>query len=171
MDGASAEETVIAACRMNNVDLLEKPVTEQVGNELNFLNTARDPLGNGCLHVCAQYGSVECLDWLLDIEGLDVNIPNTMNHDTPLHVAVQYCLKDKVISLHMVEMLMEVGANPLLLNKDRYRPIDLVPGDFRSEFAPVLEAHTITKQFADDIVVDDDDEGSEGSGDSGDESD
>lgn len=159
---------LIAACRSNNVDMLEEVVHQQEGDGVSFINNARDSLGNDCVHVCTKYGSLECLDWLLDISGVNLNNRCRMTGDTPLHFAVMFIKKDQETALRMVEMLMEVGADPLLTNNDGFRPIDLVPGDFHDVFASALEGPAPALQYSADVVADDDDE-EEGSGESDEE--
>ncbi|WBW72045.1 ankyrin repeat protein, protein phosphatase regulatory subunit, PPP1R16A-like protein [Schizosaccharomyces osmophilus] len=162
--GATPQETLVAACRTDNVDMLAEAVHGQEGHEVEFINQARDSLGNDCLHVCAKYGSVNCLDWILDISGIELNHHSRMTGDTPLHLSVAYLKKNEEISLQMVEMLIEVGADSLATNNDGFRPIDLVPGDYRERFGAALEGPAPTLQYSADAVADDDDDDDEGEG-------
>lgn len=114
-----AEEVLFASCRQHNVDLLREVLSaqkppEQIGT---FINAARDPLGNTALHVAAFRGSYECLDVLLDQEGVEVDPVNRMEGDTPLHSAARLSAQgDEEGAQAVVEMLLEAGADP------RYSP-------------------------------------------------
>lgn len=55
---------------------------------------------------------MEALDHLLDQEGLEVDPINRMEKETPLHKAVQYANKEKEHGVHVVEMLIDAGADP-----------------------------------------------------------
>jgi hypothetical protein len=72
--GASPRELIFESCRRNNTSLLEETIADIASTagksggsptELvaQILNTARDGVGNGVLHVAATYGSCEFLDW------------------------------------------------------------------------------------------------------------
>jgi hypothetical protein len=68
--GASPRELIFESCRRNNTSLLEETIADIASTagksggsptELvaQILNTARDGVGNGVLHVAATYGSCE----------------------------------------------------------------------------------------------------------------
>jgi len=52
------------------------------------------------------------MDVLLDQEGLEVDPPNRMEGDTPLHKAVYFAKGEKARGLAMVELLTDAGADP-----------------------------------------------------------
>ena len=116
IDGCALEELLFASCRQHNVDLLREtlsalPSPEKVGD---LINTSRDPLGNTVLHVAAIRGSLECLDLLLDQEGVEVDPRNRMEGDTPLHSAARLSIEDGAAdeAKEVIEMLLEAGADP-----------------------------------------------------------
>lgn len=56
------------------------------------------------------------MDELLDQEGLDVDLANKIEQDTPLHKACEYARREKQHGLAVVEMLTEAGADPRYSN-------------------------------------------------------
>jgi hypothetical protein len=77
--GASPRELVFESCRRNNTELLEETIANIASSagksggkptELvaQILNSARDGVGNGVLHVAATYGSCKCLTLEIEAE-------------------------------------------------------------------------------------------------------
>lgn len=52
------------------------------------------------------------VDELLDQEGLDVDLPNRLEADTPLHKAVALVRADREAGLEVVDLLVDAGADP-----------------------------------------------------------
>lgn len=65
------------------------------------------------LIVCgrAQFGSLNCLELLLKVPGININLQNNKEGNTPLHLAVQYT-EDPEVALSMVDALLDAGADP-----------------------------------------------------------
>jgi uncharacterized protein len=110
------EELLFASCRQHNTDLLIEALShlntpEAIGD---FINRSRDPLGNTALHVASIRGSLDCLDMLLDQEGVEVDPRNRMEGDTPLHSAARLSTQNgaEEEAREIVEMLLEAGADP-----------------------------------------------------------
>ena len=59
----------------------------------------------------ASFGSLECMEILVNLEGINLNVRNRIEKDTPLHKAVHYH-DEKNIALAMVDLLLEAGADP-----------------------------------------------------------
>jgi uncharacterized protein len=105
----------------------------------DFINEARDPLGNTALHVASIRGSLDCLDLLLDQEGVEVDPKNRMEGDTPLHSAARLSTEagGEEDAREVIEMLLEAGADPRFVlgdpsdgrvrNKGELKPVDIVP--------------------------------------------
>jgi len=98
------------------VDLLHEalshsPTPEALGE---FINNSRDPLGNTALHIASIRGSLDCLDLLLDQEGVEVDPRNRMEGDTPLHSAARLSSQDGAEddARAIIEMLLEAGSDP-----------------------------------------------------------
>ncbi|KAK9369773.1 hypothetical protein V1509DRAFT_638449 [Lipomyces kononenkoae] len=150
-DGAKPSELLIEAARRNNVDLLLEVLGisedgQAKPGSAEIINTATDSLGNSPLHVAAINGSDECLDILLDVEGVEVDPLNRLEGNTPLHFAVMYGEHEPEHAIAIVEMLIDAGSDPrfvklnsstLLPEKETYflarirnklknKPIDLV---------------------------------------------
>lgn len=58
----------------------------------------------------ARFGSLTCLEILVDIPGINVNLRNKQG-DTPLHLAVRY-EEDPEVAVSMVDILLDSGADP-----------------------------------------------------------
>ena len=52
------------------------------------------------------------VDELLDQNGLDVDLPNTLEADTPLHKAVTLAKTERELGLEVVDLLVDAGADP-----------------------------------------------------------
>jgi len=172
-EGASPRELVLEACRRNNTNLLQevfdsftkadkKNAPEKIAQ---LLNTARDGIGNGVLHLAATHGNYEILDILLDQEGLEIDELDRLEKDTPLHKAVRYVnTLDKVDWDHghqIVDILLDAGCDPRIRNQAKLKSLDLA--DPRNEgLRALLRKAEYSMQAGDDVV--DDDDGPTGSG-------
>lgn len=90
-EGASPSQVILGASRSNNLELLKQALSK---NSSPALLNSSDSVGNTALHLASRYGCLECLDFLLDQEGIDLDVRNRMEGDTPLHVAVRYSKED-----------------------------------------------------------------------------
>ncbi|KAJ9620647.1 hypothetical protein H2203_007856 [Taxawa tesnikishii (nom. ined.)] len=117
-EGASSRELLLEACRRDNTDLLSEVLSSFPSSDAiaHFLNTATDALGNGALHIAAQYGSYEILDMLLDQEGVEIDGTERREGDTCLHKGVRYInglTKDEwEDGKPIVEILIDAGCDP-----------------------------------------------------------
>jgi uncharacterized protein len=64
--------------------------------------------------VASRRGSLDCLDVLLDQEGVEVDPRSRMEGDTPLHSAARLSSEDgsEDEAREIIEMLLEAGADP-----------------------------------------------------------
>ncbi|KAF2668412.1 hypothetical protein BT63DRAFT_425734 [Microthyrium microscopicum] len=173
-EGASPKEIVLEASRRNNTDLLHD-VLEQFNKThgkkapeaiAQLLNSARDGIGMGVLHLAAVGGNYDVLDLLLDQEGLEIDELDRMDKDTPLHKAVRYTNElDKAnwdVGQQIVDILIDAGCDPRIRNAAKLRPFDLV--DPRNkELRTLLQQAEYSMTMGDDVVQEDDD-GPTGSG-------
>lgn len=142
LEGATPSEQLLDCARRNNIDLTEEILAKQKpGSSLTkLLNETRDTLGNTALHITAKYGSYEVMDILLDQEELDIDPVNTIDGDTPLHLAVRYALGGEPEHGEFVtEELLEAGADPRVRNKHGVKPVDLIRDLENAEDKEVLE--------------------------------
>jgi ankyrin repeat protein len=195
LQGASPSELLFESCRRNNTSLLEETLADitttasKSGGKptelvAQILNSARDGVGNGILHVAATYGSCkiihshtnshmltvptdEVLDMLLDQEGLEIDEIDRMEQDTPLHKAVRYVnsLDKSDWAGHghpIVEILLDAGCDPRIRNKAKLKPLELVDPR-NTELRSILQKGEFSMQAGGDVVEEDDD-GPTGSG-------
>ena len=102
---------------------------------------------------------------LLDQEGLEIDEPDRMEQDTPLHKAVRFINelnpKEWEMGQQIVDILLDAGCDPRIRNKAKLKPIELV--DPRNkELRLVLQKAEYGMQVGDDVVQEDDDEGGSG---------
>ncbi|KAF2456007.1 hypothetical protein BDY21DRAFT_65708 [Lineolata rhizophorae] len=138
-EGASPREQAVEAARRNNPELLQELI-DKVGKKggdkgspeavAEFLNTARDGVGYGLLHLAAMNGKYDVLDLLLDQEGVEIDHEDRMEKDTPLHKAVRFVNSLKPESWEdgkeIVDILIDAGCDPRIRNKGKLKPIELV---------------------------------------------
>ncbi|KAG0373608.1 hypothetical protein BGX24_011471 [Mortierella sp. AD032] len=133
-DDGGANERLAAACKEDNLDLLEE-VLEADASTFDVNHT--DALGNAALHYAARHGSTGCLEILLYYDGIDVNVINRIEGETPLHKAAAY--SDPEIALDMAQILVNGGASTKLKNKLKQTPADKAPSDTHAEVKEFLE--------------------------------
>ena len=95
--GASQSQVLLAAARSNNLDLLKECLASTDRPDINVV----DSIGNTALHNAARYGCLECLDYLLDQDSIDLDRRNRLEGDTPLHAAVRNSREDAAMSLEI----------------------------------------------------------------------
>ncbi|KAG9324581.1 hypothetical protein KVV02_005114 [Mortierella alpina] len=153
-EGASNNELLMEACRSDNLEMLEEVLCS--GPDTFNINYT-DGVGNSALHLAARSGSTECLEVILYVDGIDVDIANRLEGDTPLHKAAAY--SDPEAALQMCHVLAERGANLTVKNKLRQIAADVALHSEVKEYlkAEALKAHIDTRD-----IVHDDDSDSEG---------
>ena len=159
---------LFASCRQHNVDLLREALSHLRSPEAigEFINVSLDPLGNTALHVASTRGSLECLDVLLDQEGVEVDPRNRMEGNTPLHCAAKLSQEDgyEEEARGIIEMLLEAGADPRYMtlawrgangvrirNKGSLKAIDIVPSQ-HTELKGILKRAELKYLYAADVV-------------------
>ncbi|QDS73546.1 hypothetical protein FKW77_000360 [Venturia effusa] len=166
-EGASPAELVLEACRRNNIDLLQEVFdtitkADKKGAPIKIarlLNTARDGIGNGVLHLAASRGNYEILDLLLDQEGLEIDELDRLEKDTPLHKAIRYVnTLDKSDWDHghgIVDILLDAGCDPRIKNGAKLKAVELA--DPRNEvLRGLLRRAEFNIMAGNDVVVEDD---------------
>ncbi|KAF9572453.1 hypothetical protein EC968_009931 [Mortierella alpina] len=157
-EGASNNELLMAACKSDNLDMLDEVLSSDADSfNINYT----DGVGNSALHYAARHASTGCLEVLLYFDGIDVNIANRLEGDTPLHKAAAY--DDPHVALEMCRILVEGGADLSVRNKNRQTAADKAPSDTHGDVKEYLEEAALGTQFdARDIAHDDDDSDSDG---------
>ncbi|KAK0185156.1 ankyrin repeat-containing domain protein [Armillaria mellea] len=154
--GASNNERLLAAARTDNEDLMMEVFSEG-GFDINF----QDGLGNTALHLAVSNGSTDVLEHILSHEDCDVDPINRIEKATPLHLAVK--LEHPQLRKHVVDSLLEAGADTSIRDKFGETALDLVPSEDTEVRALFRKAQAQASISQDDIASDDEDVGS-GSG-------
>jgi ankyrin repeat protein len=109
-----------------------------------FQHKERQRWTDTVLHVAAQKGSVKCAEIILK-KSKNPDLYDSYRN-TPLHIAA------KNHKLSMVLLLRRYGADPLLINKSKKRPIDLLSHE-RSELIERKIAKILSiKEYTQDEV-------------------
>lgn len=74
----------------------------------------------------ANSGAIGCLEILVNLDEIELDVKNALEGDTPLHKAVQFQTTDVPMAEAMVELLLEGGADPSILNRNKLTPLQLV---------------------------------------------
>ncbi|KAF9946524.1 hypothetical protein BGZ70_003175, partial [Mortierella alpina] len=151
----NVEEILMAACREDNLDMLENVLS---ADSSNFNINHTDGQGNSALHYAALYASTGCLEILLYYDGIKVNVINKLEGDTPLHKAAAY--QDPEIALEMVQILVNGGAKSNIKNKNQQTAADIAPGDTHADVKKFLEVAALSSLVDSRDIPDDDSDGS-----------
>lgn len=107
------------------------------------------------------------LDTLLDQEGLEVDPVDRLEADIPLHKAVRFVnglAKDEwEAGAGVVELLLDAGADPMIRNKAKLRPFELVDPR-NTELRSTLQKAEFALRAGADVVDPDEEVGDEGTG-------
>ncbi|KAF6748364.1 ankyrin repeat-containing domain protein [Ephemerocybe angulata] len=155
--GASNNERLLAAARSDNEELLLE-VFEEKGFDIN----CQDGLGNTPLHNAVLHCSTDVLEHILSHEDCDVDPINRIDKATPLHLAVQ--LEEPDLRLHIVESLLDAGADTTIKDKNGFTVLDLVSSDDQAVLTAIRKSKASNAISVSDIANDDDDEPGSGSG-------
>ncbi|KAI8076900.1 ankyrin [Halteromyces radiatus] len=120
-EGASENELMLAACRNDQEDVLEG-ILEGENYDIGYTDGA----GNTAAHLAAKSGALGCLELLVNLDDIDLNIQNRMEGYTPLHYAVEYQDKDEDLAYAMVDILLQGGADIKIENRNKLTPIMMV---------------------------------------------
>ncbi|TDL26411.1 ankyrin [Rickenella mellea] len=150
-DGASNNERLLAAARSDNEEMLLE-VFEEGGFDINF----QDGLGNTALHYSASKGYVELMEHVLSHEDCDVDPINRLEGATPLHLAVQ--IDEPELREHVVESLLEAGADTSIRDKNGDTVLDIVPVQDVKIRELIRKSQAQNSISKDDVVREDDDD-------------
>ncbi|KAF8336455.1 ankyrin repeat-containing domain protein [Cantharellus anzutake] len=120
---ASNNERLLFAAKNDNEDLILEIFGKPGSFNINYI----DGLGNTALHYAASKGSIYVLEHILSHEDCDVDPINRLEKATPLHLAVK--ISDPELRFHVVESLLEAGADTKIKDKWGTIAIDLVPAN------------------------------------------
>ena len=131
LDYRSGELPLHVAVRNGHgLGVLDHISTTRNGEELIHVRTKG---GYSALHLAALHGNIKAVEWLLSKHPADCNLPDQVNYNTPLHLAVDHGHKDVAIRL------VEAGVSLTLLNDKNMMPLGLCedPEMFRALFSRI----------------------------------
>ncbi|KAJ2684353.1 hypothetical protein IWW39_004958 [Coemansia spiralis] len=120
-EGASHEEQLLSACMMDQSDLVKELLRSPRTLDINHTNG----LGYSALHYAARTGSIDCVKLLAGERGINPNLQDRLDMDTPLHKALIHC-EESEDALELTKLLLKAGSDPRILNKKLQRPVNLV---------------------------------------------
>ncbi|KAI9483408.1 MAG: ankyrin repeat-containing domain protein [Benjaminiella poitrasii] len=132
LEGATNNDLMLAACRNDQDDMLE-----DILKEGDFDINHTDPLGDTALHYAARFGSLTCMEMLLHVPNVDVNLKNKKEGNTPLHLSIQY-EDDPEVAIGMAALLIDAGADPRVKNKAGHTVSDYV-ANRKDDMADLIE--------------------------------
>jgi len=150
--GASGNERLLAAAKSDNEDLLVEVFEGEEPFDINH----QDGLGNTALHYAVLHASFNVLEDILSEEGCDVDLTNKLEGATPLHLAV--LTEEPEDRAHLVESLLEAGADYRIPDKHGEKALDLVKQSDEDVLALFRKAQAEASIDNGDIAHDDDDD-------------
>ncbi|KAG2231256.1 ankyrin repeat-containing domain protein [Thamnidium elegans] len=156
--GASPNEIMLALCRGDQEDELEVLLGK---GECDVSFT--DGAGNSAAHIAVKVGSIGCLEVLVNHDEVDIDICNTIQGETPLHLAVQYANNDHEMGAAMVDLLLAAGADPTIVDRNKMTPIMICNPKFK-DILEMLEGARVAATVDDSDIAHDDEDDEEGEG-------
>nr|CAG8546126.1 14988_t:CDS:2 [Entrophospora candida]CAG8554179.1 8433_t:CDS:2 [Entrophospora candida] len=140
-EGASNNELLLVAAKQDSEEILDEIFSEPSTYDINY----SDGIGNTALHYAAKFGSLSVIEKLLTQPGIKIDQKNRLEGNTPLHQAVEY-KDDPSVSYEIVKLLIDHGADPRILNKNKQTPKQLVDLD-NQELKNLLQQATLALQM------------------------
>jgi len=170
VDGASPKEQILESCRRDNVELFHDVLNDMKNKSkeeiAEFFNSVTDTMGNHLLHVCANYGSYDVMDELLNVEFLECDPLTRRDKETPIHCAVKYANEREVeLGEAMVKMLIEAGGDPRVKDGHGRKPAEIcTPRTEELRSILIKEEYVLNEGLKNaDVQPEDDDDGAAGS--------
>ncbi|KAI8068499.1 ankyrin repeat-containing domain protein [Gongronella butleri] len=154
-EGASNNELLLAACRNDQEDVVEE-LLESGSVDIGYTDGA----GNTAAHLAAKAGAIGCLEHLVNLDEIDLNVKNRMEGYTPLHYAVEFQQEHVEMAIAMVDILLQGGADPKIENRNKLTAAMMVLPE-NKELKQLLSKAVVMDQFDDDDIADDDAYGSD----------
>ncbi|KAI9025966.1 ankyrin repeat-containing domain protein [Phycomyces nitens] len=156
MSDPSITNLLLSLCRNDQEDELEKLLEDHPDCNVNYIDGA----GNTAAHYAAKAGSIGCLEKLVNLDDIDLDIKNHLEGDTPLHKAVLYQDQDHEMAVAMVDLLLMGGADPRIINRNKLTPAMLVRPKHK-DIKDMLDEAVVSYELDDSDIANDDDSGSE----------
>ncbi|KAI9138922.1 ankyrin repeat-containing domain protein, partial [Paraphysoderma sedebokerense] len=148
--GASPNERLLFAARSNNLEMMKEVLAAG-----QFDVNTTDGVGNTALNLAAESGSLEIVNLLLQLPGVNVNVANKTENATALHKVASSKRMGPDTASAIVSALISAGANPVTYDKSKRRPDQVALYD---EIRKLLEGAVLAKELGKDEIEDDDDD-------------
>ncbi|KAI8381386.1 ankyrin repeat-containing domain protein [Radiomyces spectabilis] len=149
----SNDDVILLFCRNDQ----ENELSDILDKGEYTINYA-DSIGNTAAHYAAKFGSIGCLELLVNLDDIDLDIKNRMEGNTPLHMAVRYAEQDEETAISIIDLLLQADADPSIRNNANLTPAMLLDPR-RKEIKKMLDEAAVAAQLDDSDIVQDDDEG------------
>ncbi|KAF8324061.1 hypothetical protein DL93DRAFT_2037128, partial [Clavulina sp. PMI_390] len=146
-----SDRRIFLAVREDNVDAFVELCGEgeEALVDINYHDTT-------ALHIAASTPSPDVIEHILAYPDCDVDLQNRVERATPLHLAAK--LVDPEMRLHMVQSLIDAGADTKIKDKHNSLAIDLVPSDDKDTRAAIRQGEGVQTLARGDVVHESDDE-------------
>lgn len=167
-EGASVREQLCAACRNNNVEMLQEIISNCKNEDeiSDLMNNTKSPVGDHLFHIAAKQGNYEIIDMLLDQPNFECD-PVNREGDTPLHSTIRWINSEppaqREFGKALVEMMLIAGCDPRAKTRGKQSAASLV--DPRNkDLKEIIQKQEYANLMAGDFVNADDVNGKAGEG-------
>ncbi|CAO3589730.1 unnamed protein product [Absidia cylindrospora] len=108
----------------------------------------------------AKSGALGCLEFLVNLDDIDLNVKNRLEGYTPLHYAVEYQDTDTELAYAMVDILLQGGADSKVENRNKLTPSMMVHPK-NKDLRDLIAQSTAAFEMDDADIANDDEYGSD----------
>uniref|UniRef100_A0A1B6DWT5 BTB domain-containing protein n=1 Tax=Clastoptera arizonana TaxID=38151 RepID=A0A1B6DWT5_9HEMI len=125
----STEQGALITATITKRNLTDNQIASYINSICHNYGQILDHFGRTSLHIAASCGYRDLCCWLLKSSAADINAKDLESGYTPLHRSIFYG------QIHVAVTLMQLGANPHIMDKDDLQPFDHAMKDRLSIFS------------------------------------
>ncbi|KAJ1718972.1 hypothetical protein LPJ53_006176, partial [Coemansia erecta] len=144
---------LIYACTMDQPHLVKELLNGSPPVNVNY----RNGVGFTALHYAAEKDAIECVKLLASASGINPNIQDNVEKETPLHKAIINSSSSD-IAYNIAKLLIGAGADPRIVNKNKKRAADLTEHD-EDDIRRLLLQATLAIQVKEELAEQKQEEG------------